>query len=52
LADASSDEGDKRAALKKFQNRFAGYPLKVVYEEMGNELVIVTTYPLKGKMWR
>jgi hypothetical protein len=51
-ADASSREGDKVVALRKFRNRFSHYPLKVVYETVGNEHFVVTVYPLKGKMWR
>jgi len=39
-------------ALRKFRNRFSHYPLKVVYETVGNEHFVVTVYPLKGKMWR
>ena len=51
-AEVSSREGDKMVALKKFRDRFSGYPLKVVYEKPGNELIIITAYPLKKKMWR
>jgi len=51
-AEASFREGSKKVALKKFRDRFSGYPLKVVYETAGNELIIVTVYPLKRKMWR
>jgi hypothetical protein len=50
-ADVSSREGDKAVALRKFRNRFLHYPLKVVYETVGNELYVVTVYPLKKKMW-
>ena len=51
-ADVSSREGGKAVAMKKFQDKFSGYPLKVVYATAGNELFIVTVYPLKRKMWR
>ena len=51
-AEVSSREGGKVVALKKFRDRFSGYPLKVVYETAANELFIVTVYPLKRKMWR
>ena len=51
-ADVSSREEGKVVALKRFRNRFSGYPLKVVYETEGNELFVVTVYPLKKKMWR
>jgi hypothetical protein len=47
-----SREGNKRVVLKKFVNKFSGYPLKVVYEQIGNGLLIVTAYPLKKKIWR
>jgi len=50
--DASDREGDKLVALKKFRDKFSGFPLKVVYEKIGNELFIITTYPIKKKMWR
>jgi len=50
--DVSGREGDKVVAVKKFQDKFSGFPLKVVYEKIGNELYIITTYPIKRKMWR
>lgn len=50
--EGSPREGDKVVALKKFRDRFSGFPLKVVYEKRGNELFVVTVYPLKRKMWR
>ena len=50
--DVSGREGDKVVAVKKFQDKFSGFPLKVVYEKIGNELFIITAYPLKKKMWR
>jgi hypothetical protein len=36
-ADVSSREGEKAVALKKFRNRFSGYPPKVGYETAGKE---------------
>ena len=48
----SDREGIKMIAVKKFQDRFSAYPLKVVYEKGENELSIITTYPLKKKLWR
>ena len=51
-ADVEEIEGNKLVALKQFKNRFSGYPLKVVYERMANQLFIVTAYPLKKKMGR
>jgi hypothetical protein len=50
--DVSGEEGDNVVAMKKFQDKFSGFPLKVVYEKIGNELFIITTYPIKKKMWR
>ncbi len=50
--DVSGREGDKVVAVKKFQDKFSGFPLKVVYEKIGNELFIITAYPIKKKMWR
>jgi hypothetical protein len=50
--EVSGREGDKVVAVKKFQDKFSGFPLKVVYEEIGNELFIITAYPIKKKMWR
>ena len=50
--DVSGREGDKVVAVKKFEDKFSGFPLKVVYEKIGNEPYIITTYPIKRKMWR
>ena len=50
--DVSGREGDKGVTVKKFQDKFSGFPLKVVYEKIGNELFIITAYPIKKKMWR
>ncbi len=50
--DVSGREGDKVVAVKKFQDKFSGFPLKVVYEKIGNELFIIPAYPIKKKMWR
>jgi len=50
--DVSGREGGKVVAVKKFQDKFSGFPRKVVYEKIGNELFIITTYPIKKKMWR
>jgi hypothetical protein len=50
--DVSGREGDKVVAVKKFQDKFSGFPLKVVYEKIGNKLFIITAYPIKKKMWR
>jgi hypothetical protein len=50
--DVSRREGEKVVAVKKFQDKFSGFPLKVVYEKIGNELFIITAYPIKKKMWR
>ncbi len=50
--DIRGREGAKTMAIKKFRDRFSGYPLKVVYEKRKNEVSIITTYPLKKKLWR
>ena len=50
--DVSGREGDKVVTVKKFQDKFSGFPLKVVYKKIGNELFIITAYPIKKKMWR
>ena len=50
--DVSGREGDKVVAVKKFRDKFSGFPLKVVYEMIENELFIITAYPIKKKMWR
>jgi hypothetical protein len=50
--DVSDKERDKVVVVKKFQDKFSGFPLKVVYEKIGNELFIITAYPIKKKMWR
>jgi hypothetical protein len=52
LPEVVDREGIKMIAIKKFQNRFLGYPLKVVYEKRENESFVITTYPLKKKLWR
>ena len=50
--DVSGKEGEKVVVMKNFQDKFSGFPLKVVYEKTGNELFIITAYPIKRKMWR
>ncbi|HUT54574.1 MAG TPA: DUF4258 domain-containing protein [bacterium] len=50
--DREEMEGQKRVALKKFGERFGGYPLKVVYEGTEEEALVITAYPLKRKLWR
>ena len=50
--DVSGKEGDKAVVMKQFQDKFSDFPLKVVYEKIGNELFIITAYPIKKKMWR
>lgn len=52
LPDILDREGIKMIAIKKYQNRFSGYPLKVVYEKREDEIFISTAYPLKKKLWR
>jgi hypothetical protein len=50
--DVSTKEEERIAVMKNFQDKFSGYPLKVVYEMVEKEIFIVTVYPLKRKMWR
>ena len=50
--DEEGREGKKTTALKKFIDRFSGYPLKVVYEKTGDDIFTITAYPLKKKVWR
>jgi hypothetical protein len=52
LPDIVDKEGEKMIAIKNFQDRFSGFPLKVVYEKIEDELFVITAYPLKKKMWR
>ena len=51
-SDTTQSEGSKLVALKKFRNKFSGYPLKVVYEESAEDVLIITVCPLKKKVWR
>jgi hypothetical protein len=48
--DFSTKEENRMVVMKNFQDKFSGYPLKVVYEMVEKEILIVTVYPLK--MWR
>ena len=50
--DVSTKEENRMIAIKNFRDKFSGYPLKVVYEMVEEEVFIVTVYPLKRKMWR
>lgn len=50
--DFTDNKGNKSIAIKKFPEKFLGYPLKVVYEKIGNEMMVITAYPLKKKHWR
>jgi hypothetical protein len=50
--DVSGKEEEKLVVMKKFEDKFSGFPLKVVYEKIGNEFFIITAYPIKKKMWR
>lgn len=50
--DILAKEGLKTIAIKKFSGKYSGYPLKVVYEEIEEDVFIITTYPLKKKLWR
>lgn len=52
VPDIIEKEGLKTIAIKKFSGKYSGYPLKVVYEETHDSVFVITTYPLKKKMWR
>jgi len=56
--DSRDEESGKTVVLKRFSNRFSGFPLKVVYSAgfplprsiatgSGGEIFIITAYPLK-----
>ena len=46
-ADYRDAEESKLIAVKFLPERFTEYPLKVVYEKSGQEVFIITAYPLK-----
>lgn len=50
--DIIEKESLKTIAIKKFSGKYSGYPLKVVYEKTETDVFIITTYPLKKKLWR
>lgn len=50
--DKIEPQSDKMVALRRFGDRFSGYPLKVVYSISDGEAFIITAYPLKRKAWR
>lgn len=50
--DTLDTERDKTIAIKTFKDKYSGYPLKIVYKKVINELFIITAYPLKKKIWR
>lgn len=50
--DVTGKEGNRLIAIKKLTGRFSGYPLKVIYESIGGEIMLITAYPLKKKRWR
>lgn len=52
IPDMIDKEGLKTITIKKFSGKYFGYPLKVVYEKREDELFVITTYPLKEKLWR
>lgn len=45
-------EGHYRAAYKAFPDRFRDKPLKVVYLAEGDEVIVVTAYPVRKRQWR
>jgi hypothetical protein len=50
--DSTDRENDKSVAIRRFPDKYFGYPLKVVYKIEKEEVIIVTVYPLKRKDWR
>ncbi|MEE9165497.1 MAG: DUF4258 domain-containing protein [Nitrospinota bacterium] len=51
--DKTYKEENKIVAIKSFLGRFSGYPLKVVYDNIGEtNFFVITAYPLKRKDWR
>ncbi|MCX5847222.1 MAG: DUF4258 domain-containing protein [Deltaproteobacteria bacterium] len=46
-ADYRDAEESKLIAVKFLPERFTEYPLKVVYEKSGQDIFIITVYPLK-----
>ena len=43
--DLFETEGTRSIAIKRFANRFEGFPLKVVYPIEGKTTVVISTYP-------
>lgn len=52
VPDIIEKEGIKTVAIRKFKGKYSGYPLKVVYEKTHKGVFVITSYPLKKKMWR
>ena len=52
VPDIIEKEGIKTVAIRKFKGKYSGYPLKVVYEKTHEGVFVITSYPLKKKMWR
>ncbi|MCD4784336.1 MAG: hypothetical protein K8T10_10995 [Candidatus Eremiobacteraeota bacterium] len=50
--DLTVREGAKTIAIKKFTDKYSGYPLKVVYKKKKELTTVITVYPLKRKHWR
>ena len=42
-------DGDNLIAIRGFENKYSGYPLKVVYCSVNSDFNVVTVYPLKKK---
>jgi hypothetical protein len=45
--DIIEPEGDRIVVCKRFNDRFSGYPLKVVYKKKKEDVFVITAYPLK-----
>jgi len=51
-ADKLETERGKKIALKKFEGKYTGFPLKVVYKVEQETIFVITVYPFKKKAWR
>jgi len=50
--DSISSEVKRQVVMKRFPGRFSGYPLKVVFARDNDNILVVTSYPLKSARWR
>lgn len=50
--DSLTNERDRWIAVKTIPGRFYGFPLKVVYTVENDDVVVITTYPVKRRYRR